>query len=59
MKLYQLADDVGTYGEQAGWWMVVSDDSDMELAGPFQDRAEAEKWIRDNSSSPHSSQEPR
>jgi hypothetical protein len=52
MKLYQLADDVGTYGENAGWWMIVSDDGDTELAGPFKHRTEAEKWISDNPSSP-------
>jgi len=50
MNLYQLADDVGTYGENAGWWMVVSDDGNEELAGPFKTRAEAQKWLRDNPS---------
>lgn len=50
MKLYQLADDVDAYGENAGWWMVVSDDGNEELAGPFKTRAEAQQWLRDKGS---------
>lgn len=35
MKLFELADDPETYGEQAGWWLVVSDDAENELSNPF------------------------
>jgi hypothetical protein len=35
MKLFQLADDPETYEEQAGWWLVVSDDLEKELSNPF------------------------
>lgn len=43
MKLYQLAPDHKEYGEKAGWWLVVSDDLETELAGPFPTMEEAEK----------------
>lgn len=42
MKLYQLADDFDTYGARAGWWLVVSNDLDDELAGPFATQDEAQ-----------------
>lgn len=54
MKLFQLADDIQVYAETAGHWMVVSDDMEDELAGPFATREEAEKWIE---ASAHPSQE--
>jgi hypothetical protein len=49
MKLYQLADTIDVYEDHAGWWMVVSDDMEDELAGPFEKKEEAEQWIKDNS----------
>lgn len=45
MRLYQLAPDEKEYFEKAGWWLVVSDDGEDELAGPFATQEEAEKWI--------------
>jgi hypothetical protein len=39
-RLYQLANDP-EYGDQALWWLVVSDDGEDELAGPFPTREEA------------------
>jgi xanthine/CO dehydrogenase XdhC/CoxF family maturation factor len=45
MRLYQLADCTKTYDNRAGWWMVVSDDSEEELAGPFEIEQEAADWI--------------
>jgi hypothetical protein len=35
MKLYQLAHDHETYGDQASWWLVVSDDGEQEFSQPF------------------------
>jgi hypothetical protein len=58
MKLFQLADDPQVYPETAGYWMVVSDDMEDELAGPFAAREEAEKWIEASTvSSQHSGTE--
>jgi len=53
MTLYQLANDRETYGERALWWLVVSDDLEDELAGPFatQDEAEAAMAALENTSS--------
>ena len=34
MNLYQLAYNAQVYGDHAGWWLVVSDDLEKELAGP-------------------------
>lgn len=45
MKLYQLAPDHKEYGDKAEWWLVVSDDLEDEIAGPFETPDEAEKWI--------------
>ena len=42
MMLWQLAPDSAVYGEHAGWWLVVTDDGDRELAGPYSTQAEAE-----------------
>ena len=46
MKLYQLAPDVENYGDHAGWWLVVSDDLEDELAGPYPTRKKAEAFIK-------------
>ena len=59
MKLFQLAtEDTGQewndgapirsrtgYGPKAGWWLVVSDDLEDELAGPFPTREQAQAYI--------------
>lgn len=42
---WQLADDPKTYGDQAGWWLVVSPDYQEEIAGPFATREECDKAI--------------
>ena len=36
MKLYQLANDPATYGDNAGKWLVVSDDLEQELTLPLE-----------------------
>jgi hypothetical protein len=45
MKLYQLANDVAAYDHRALWWLVVTDDLEDELAGPFPTQQQAEDWI--------------
>lgn len=42
---WQLADDPGTYGDKAGWWLVVSPDFEDEIAGPFATREECDRII--------------
>jgi hypothetical protein len=44
--LYQLAFDLETYGNKAGWWLVTTADHEDELAGPYETDAEARAWIR-------------
>jgi hypothetical protein len=41
MKLYQLAHDFEAYGEQAGFWLVVTDDNEEELSAPYPSRNQA------------------
>lgn len=35
-KLWQLADDVETYGHQANWWIVVDSSGERELSGAYE-----------------------
>jgi hypothetical protein len=42
MKLFELADDPETYGDQAGWWLVVSDDIEVEISGPYSTEEKAQ-----------------
>ena len=42
-QLYQLADNQETYGERAGWWMVVTHDNETELSASFPTEEEAEQ----------------
>lgn len=49
MKLFQLGPDHKEYGDRAEWWMVVSDDLEDELAGPFATKELAEDWIKASS----------
>lgn len=45
MKLWQLEDNTETYGEFANGWLIVSDDCEDEIAGPFKTQSEAEKAL--------------
>ena len=42
MKLYQLANDPNTYGKKALWWLVVTDDGELELSPAYPTRRQAE-----------------
>lgn len=37
---WQLADDPETYGDKAGWWIVVSANFEAEHSPPFRTREE-------------------
>jgi hypothetical protein len=45
MKLYQLAFDRSVYGDRAGWWLVVSDDTEDELSPAFATEEEAQRAL--------------
>ena len=42
---WQLANDADTYGDQAGWWIVVSPDFEDELSPPFATLEECQREI--------------
>lgn len=44
---WQLANDPATYGDKAGWWLVVSPDFEDEIAGPVATREECDRIINE------------
>lgn len=48
VQIWKLAPDRNAYGKHAGWYLLVSEDGEDELAGPFRYEDEAEFHAAEN-----------